>query len=138
MENSKNILKGSIIAGSVIGLTLYANARSSNIVNFEALGTGSELRANLLENNSISSGVKIEFTCGDGTCGEASCGEKSDKKLDNKADTETVEHKDGEHKCGEGSCGEKSENKLNEKDSKKVNNKEVKEHSCGEHTCGGH
>jgi len=105
MKNSKNktsILTGSLIAGA-IGLTSIT-AGASNLFNYNSLGSGTELRSELL--NVSASPLKVaELECGDkkkaadskGKTGEAKCG---DKKADSKG-------KSGEGKCGEGKCGDK-------------------------------
>jgi uncharacterized low-complexity protein len=104
MKNSKNktsILTGSLIAGA-IGLTSIT-AGASNLFNYNSLGSGSELRSELLNAN-VSPLKVAELECGDkkktgdkSKTGEAKCG---DKKKDSKG-------KSGEGKCGEGKCGDK-------------------------------
>jgi len=106
MKNSQkttSILKGSLIAGA-IGLTSIT-AGASNLFNYNALGSGAELRSELLNLNA--SPLKVaELECGDkkkegdkGKAGEQKCGDKK-KAADSKGKT-------GEAKCGEGKCGDK-------------------------------
>lgn len=128
MNNSKKILKSSLLVGSIVSLGgLQANA--SEMFNFNELGSGSEVRANLLQSERA-----IESTI------ELSCGEKSSKK----------ESKSSEAKCGEGKCGEhKAESSSKEestKESKKATEKKEESKSseakcgegkCGEGKCGG-
>lgn len=82
-ENTKNKLtmlaSGAAIIGTIAGNTVQA----TELFNYEDLGTGSELRSNLLTAdalNSFTSNTEFEFECGEGKCGEGKCGEKSDKK----------------------------------------------------------
>lgn len=102
MENKKSILAGSLIASAFIGLS-NINVNASTLTNYSSLGSGAEVRSNLL--SGASSALKVlELKCGDsaktkhskgkdGKCGEGKCG---DKKHEGKG-------KDG--KCGEGKCG---------------------------------
>jgi hypothetical protein len=78
MENKrKNLVAGVVFAGALIaGSSLSANA--SNALSFNSLGSGAELRSELLESGN---GAQFNF--------EAKCGEKS------------AESKSGEAKCGE-------------------------------------
>jgi len=100
-QKTKSILKGSLIAGA-IGLTSIT-AGASNLFNYNNLGSGAELRSELLNINA--SPLKVaELECGDkkkeGTkTGEQKCGDKK-KAADSKGKT-------GEAKCGEGKCGDK-------------------------------
>jgi len=93
MENKKSIFSGSIIASAFIGLaSLSANA--STLTNYATLGSGSEVRAELLEQ-----------TCGakDAKTKDAKCGEKDAKTKDAKCGKKEGKGKEG--KCGEGKCG---------------------------------
>lgn len=119
MKNtSKNILKGTLIAGALVGAASLT-AAPANMFNYNDLGSGSEVRANLIEralNNS--SNLFLELKCGEGKCGEGKCGEenakkttdKKTKKAKTKAKSKTKkadkESKTKEGKCGEGKCGE--------------------------------
>ncbi len=116
------VATGSLAIGSV---TSEANA--TELFNVDHLGSGSEVRANLIDLNSdfvaenkMVSNLNVELKCGEGKCGEGKCGEgksgddkkegdkkdakKGDKK-DSKADDKSKEGKCGEGKCGEGKCG---------------------------------
>lgn len=103
MEKKKSILNGSLVAGVIIAVSGYS-ANAARMFNYSNLGTGEEIRTNLL--NKGEAGKSFELKCGekgktepakkgkDGKCGEGKCG---DKKKDTKApDTKTG--KDG--KCG--------------------------------------
>ena len=102
MENKKSIFSGSVIASAFIGLaSLSANA--SSLTNYSTLGSGSEVRSELLEQ-----------TCGakDAKTTDAKCGEKDAKTKDAKCGGKAKEAKCGkkegkgkEGKCGEGKCG---------------------------------
>ena len=93
MENKKSIFSGSVIASAFIGLaSLSANA--SSLTNYSTLGSGSEVRSELLEQ-----------TCGakDAKTTDAKCGEKDAKTKDAKCGKKEGKGKEG--KCGEGKCG---------------------------------
>ena len=102
MENKKSIFSGSVIASAFIGLaSLSANA--SSLTNYSTLGSGSEVRSELLEQ-----------TCGakDAKTTDAKCGVKDAKTKDAKCGVKAKEAKCGkkegkgkEGKCGEGKCG---------------------------------
>jgi uncharacterized low-complexity protein len=97
MESKKSMLAGSLIASAILGLSnLGANA--STLTTYSALGSGAEIRSELL-NIAPSNSNRIELTCGakdstkaghgkakDGKCGEGKCG-------DHKKDAKTGEHK---------------------------------------------
>ncbi|MCT4624557.1 MAG: hypothetical protein N4A46_13130 [Schleiferiaceae bacterium] len=131
MENQKNtkkLISGSIILGSVIG---FGGVQAAELFNYNDLGSGSEVRAQLLQSERAIDNA-IELSCGEKTegkstehkCGEGKCGEKAKKS--------SKEGKATESKCGEGKCGEKG------KESKKKSAKEGKatESKCGEGKCG--
>jgi len=102
MENKKSIFSGSVIASAFIGLASLS-ANSSSLTNYSTLGSGSEVRSELLEQ-----------TCGakDAKTTDAKCGEKDAKTKDAKCGGKAKEAKCGkkegkgkEGKCGEGKCG---------------------------------
>ncbi len=106
-KNKKTIVAGSMIAGALLSLSL--NANTSNLFNYNALGSGSEVR-NAIE---LGCGEKKadDKKASDAKCGEkkaddkkgkdAKCGEKKGK------DAKCGEKKAKDGKCGEGKCGEK-------------------------------
>lgn len=126
---------GKIVAVATGTLALGAvsnNASAADLFAVDHLGSGSEVRSNLIELNSdfiadnkMVSNLNVELKCGEGKCGEGKCGEgkdgdkkegdkksdkkdgdkKSDKKEDAKKDDKSKEGKCGEGKCGEGKCG---------------------------------
>ncbi len=129
------LLTTAVVGGTV--LTFGAESLNSNdLLEYSSLGSGAELRTELLDINSISSKaidrmnsettVKFsELKCGEGKCGE-------DKKEDTKetkkegAKTEATkaeatkadESKTSESKCGENTCGGSDESSEKEKEDK--------------------
>lgn len=126
MENKKkNILTGAFIAGTIIAGSAFS-VDAGNSFKFESLGSGSEVRHNLLnESSKTNLSASIDFvTASDTTktkkaktkskvkeakCGEGKCGDKkakdAKKKKGKKKDAKTKEAKTKEAKCGEGKCG---------------------------------
>lgn len=107
MENKKTIFSGSIIASAFIGLaSLSANA--STLTNYSSLGSGSEVRSELLEQTCGAKDAKTtEAKCGekDAKTKEGKCGNKDSKTKDAKCGKKEGKGKEG--KCGEGKCGAK-------------------------------
>jgi len=106
MEKKRSIITGSLFAGALMTVTGFT-ANAGSMFNFNSLGSGEEVRANLLERES--GARNFELKCGekkadstsmkkgkDGKCGEGKCGDKKAKKA--------KKGKDG--KCGEGKCGD--------------------------------
>jgi uncharacterized low-complexity protein len=90
MKNSKtSVLTNAIIAGAIAGLSSLNASASGNLFTYSSLGSGAELRSELL--NISSPALKV---------GELECGKS--KTTAGKKDTTKM----GEHKCGEGKCGE--------------------------------
>jgi len=120
---------GKIVAVATGTLALGAvsnNASAADLFAVDHLGSGSEVRSNLIELNSdfiadnkMVSNLTVELKCGEGKCGAGKCGEgksgdekedakKTDKKSDKKSDKKEDAKKDDkskEGKCGEGKCG---------------------------------
>lgn len=101
-NNLKNILAGSLIAGTLVGLNSCNETQKA-----EDLGNGDSVRDAVDEaGNTVEEVAKeVEGKCGEGKCGEGKCGEgmcggSSDEEA------KTTEGKCGEGKCGEGKCGE--------------------------------
>jgi uncharacterized low-complexity protein len=115
METKKTILTGTVIATAILGAA-NMKANTSDLFDFTSLGSGSEVRANLV--NAVPSAVKFsDLSCGekkdakttdtkakDGKCGEA---KTKDGKCGDKKDAKTSDAKSKDGKCGEGKCGEK-------------------------------
>ena len=121
MKTDKKILKSaSMIAGALLTTTLATSpALGADILAYNDLGTGSQVRSHLIDVNSnqvngqTSNVVKFaELKCGEGKCGEGKCGEGDKKEASKEAkEGETAkaaatESKSAEAKCGEGKCGE--------------------------------
>ncbi len=128
MKASKKIGKIAAVATGALAIgAVSSEANAAELFQVDHLGSGSEVRSNLIDLNSdfvaenkMVSNLNVELKCGEGKCGEGKCGEgksgddkkegekkdekKTDKK-DAKADDKTKEHKCGEGKCGEGKCG---------------------------------
>ncbi len=121
--NSKAaIVAGSLLAG--MSFTVPANATTENLLDYNELGSGSELRADVLQMNNplafseVDTDKYLEMKCGEGTCGETKDKkkDKSKKKVDKK-------------KAKEGKCGKDSKKKKDKKD------KKAKEGQCGGGSC---
>jgi len=105
MKTDKKILKSAaVIAGALLTTSLIAAPSvSPDILAYNDLGSGSEVRSQLINQNQVngaeSTAYKFgELKCGEGKCGEGKCGEddkkKEAKKEDaKKADTKTVDAK---------------------------------------------
>lgn len=124
MENKKrrNLIKGTLVAGALLSVTaLSATPNSSNLFEYCNLGSGAEVRTEIL------STVVNPFNTF-----EAKCGEKAKE-----GETKTTEAKCGEGKCGEGTCGEGDKKATTTKvDGKAAVEAKVKDAKCGEGTCG--
>lgn len=111
----KSLITGSMIAGALFA-TANLNANAVDLFRFSNLGSGEEVRSQLLGG----AAKALELKCGekgkadstaakkgkDGKCGEGKCGEGKcggAKKAGDKKDTARKKGKDG--KCGEGKCG---------------------------------
>ncbi len=113
METKKSILTGTVIATAILGAaSMKAN---TNLFGFSALGSGSEVRANLITD--FPAAVKYS---------DLACGEKKDAKT-----ADTKKSKDG--KCGEGKCGDSKSKDAKTGDKKDMKAKDGK---CGEGKCG--
>ena len=102
MENKKSILTGSVIASAIIGLASI-NAYASVLSNFSTLGSGAEVRTNLLS-KSASDVKTFDLKCGDSTKTKDSKGKDGKCGDDKKKMEKDGKGKDG--KCGEGKCGD--------------------------------
>jgi len=112
MEKKSTLVTCGMIAGALLSVSAV---KATNLLEYNALGTASEVRSAIVKTIEAECGEKkadhkdskdAKKTDGkskDAKCGEGKCGEKKDgKKTDGKA-------KDG--KCGEGKCGEKKSEK---------------------------
>ncbi len=139
-NTAKNILlTGTLIAGSVIGLGSL-NANTLETFKYHELGSGGELRSELL-NNFSSDVIALELDCGEDTKKSADTKKAKDKN----ADAKSTDQKCGEGKCGEGKAAVKTDKAADPKaagvatektkDSKATESKS-KEAKCGEGKCG--
>ncbi len=124
-KRKKSILSGTLVAGVLLtagSLSVSAN----DALQFSDLGSGSEIRSNLLETQQNKIAVMVESTFFADVKGlEAKCGEdKKDKK-----DKKVKKAKKG------GADDKKSEKKSDEAEKKKSEDK-TKEAKCGEGKCG--
>ena len=98
MSKNKNTIKVAALASGAVIMSAFGSTEvnATTLLDFETLGTGAELRTNLITTsavNMIHSNTNIELECGEGKCGEGKC---------------------GEGKCGE-SSGESTEKKSDDK-----------------------
>ncbi len=128
-ENKSRFLKSVVLSGMIAGAMPFA-ANADNLFSYEDLGSGSQLRGNLIAKyvsptdaiNRTAENFVFEAKCGEGKRGAGKCGEKEgDKKKKEtkkegkekatkskaKAEKSTEKGKTKEAKCGEGKCGEK-------------------------------
>lgn len=123
MESKSKVSKkvAFVAAGVLASSTVMATEAS--LFSTSDLGSGQELRTNLIDQNSdvILTNAEleakgIELKCGEGKCGEEKKEEKTEekkeekkgeKKAEKKKEEKSKEHKCGEGKCGEGKCGGK-------------------------------
>jgi uncharacterized low-complexity protein len=134
MKNAKkSIVAGSLIAGAVFGAA-NLNAASSEILSFNELGSGSIVRANLLNQSETTiRSLMLELTCGEDA--KKAPTDTKNAPATKKADDKSTEAKCGEGKCGEGAskdmkAGVKADTNNTAKDSKSAEGK------CGEGKCG--
>lgn len=132
MERKKSIKISALATGTLmLGAFASGNATAADNQGFEDLGSGAEMRSELLTNNNpvqFMNNREVELKCGEGTCGEKSKEGKADKKA------KASDDKAAEHKCGEGKCGE--EKKADKKAEKKDKKAEATEDKAGEGKCG--
>ena len=128
MSEKKNLKKaglitGAFLAGAVAGFasTSNLNQNTADLLTYNALGSGAEIRVEIADMNSNRPISTLELKCGEkktteSKCGEGKCGEKKEKveeegktsKKEAKAKKKTKASKEGkveESKCGEGKCG---------------------------------
>ncbi|WP_066628020.1 hypothetical protein [Labilibacter marinus] len=135
----KSILKGVVISGMIAG-AMPAMANSTDLFNYDTMGSGAELRAELLEQYGSPIDVQNlnseDFLLGENKCGEGKCGEKAKKEGTKEAKKSETKEKTSEAKCGEAKCGEKGKKEAT-KEAKKESKSKTSEAKCGESTCGG-
>ena len=109
-EKQNGLLKTVVIGGMIVGASTFG-ANAENLFSYGDLGSGSEVRSNLLEQyglpittaNLPGDFIVGEGKCGEGKCGEGKCGEekKSEKKSEKATEAKKAETKTTEGKCGE-------------------------------------
>ena len=87
---SKNLLRGTLIAGAFLSVGSLNAAPVSNLFSYDVMGSGAEVRSEILNHAGSSAMNNFELNCGE-------------KSTDSKAK---------EAKCGEGKCGDKKEAKT--------------------------
>jgi uncharacterized low-complexity protein len=144
MEKKKmNFIKGTLLAGALISVSaLSATPNASSLFDYSALGSGAEVRSEILNSNT-SPFNNFEAKCGEKSATTTTEGKKAEAKC-------------GEGKCGEGKCGDKKAVKTTKvsattKDAKASKTKasattttatakeaetKSKEAKCGEGKCG--
>ncbi|MBW6479647.1 MAG: hypothetical protein K0B37_09485 [Bacteroidales bacterium] len=134
MNNTKKtIVAGTLIAGAVFGAA-NLNAASSDMFRFNELGSGSTVRANLLNQSETNiRAFLLELTCGEDA--KKAPADTKNTPAAKKADDKSTEAKCGEGKCGEGAskdmkAGAEADTTKAAKDSKST------EAKCGEGKCG--
>lgn len=135
-KNKVNLLKSTLVAGALISVSsLGAAPASSNLFNYNALGSGSQVRTGIINSHSPFNAMNTfeakcgeksktsEAKCGEGKCGEGKCGEGAKASADSaktkSAEAKATEAKCGEGKCGEGKCGEGEKKAAKKNDKKK-------------------
>lgn len=136
-EKKKNsILKGVVISGMIAG-ALPMTVNANNLLNYDVMGSGSELRSELLEQYGSPidavGDINNDYIIGEAKCGEGKCG-KDEKKEATKEVKEGDKKATAETKTTEAKCGEKTKTNA---DTKKDSKGKATEAKCGENTCGG-
>ena len=133
------VKKSSIVSGSILASALAVLSVTNAEAKTVNLGSGSELRSEIIDLNILSSTKSVYEM----KCGAESTEQGKAKKTEKKAkEGKAVESKCGEGKCGEGKCGASAKTaKSKDKSAKKAETKkEAKgkstESKCGQGKCG--
>ncbi len=118
---NKTIKKTGLVAAVLLGAVAIPQTieATSSDFNFSDLGSGYELRANLMKKNVRANVIpffgqeniaNLELTCGEGKCGEGKCGTDTSKVKKQEPNKKVMKNdkkkgKVNENKCGEGKCG---------------------------------
>ena len=118
-KNQKNLKRTGIITGTflAVALTGYAgtpntaNESNSNLLDFDVLGSGTEIMADV---SSLNGNMyrTLELKCGEGKCGEGKCGAESKEKSESAAKEKVEEAKSkkkASKKAKKGKKGKKTE-----------------------------
>ncbi len=136
MKNTKRnpkttaLISSALLTGAITGISA-ANLNETELFNYQALGSGAELRTELLGLNksalnvtdAVNSSTTIKFAelkCGEGKCGGED--KKSEKKEAKKDKTKASDSKSAEATCGN--------------DKKEAKKDKTSESKCGEGKCG--
>jgi len=142
-NHTKNVavISGTLVTGLVTGMA-GNEANANDLFNFSDLGTGYELRNEMIDMNKVEAALQSntvrakvwEDKCGEGKCGEGKCGEEK-KKEEKKKEEMKKEAKEGdEKKAAAVTPAEKSKTEEAKKEEKKE--EKTKEAKCGEGKCG--
>jgi uncharacterized low-complexity protein len=139
LKNSAAIVTGTLLAST---FSIEAQGVNTHLFEYDNLGSGAELRSELLQMNSERYKT-FEMKCGDkktevskknksseAKCGEGKCG--ADKKAEAKKKDKAT--KSVEAKCGEGKCG--SGDKKADSTKKKKEESKAAQSKCGQGKCG--
>jgi len=118
MKADKKILKSaSIIAGAFLTTSLIAAPSvSPDILAYNDLGSGSEVRSHLIDQNQVNSAESTaykfgELKCGEGKCGEGKCGGDEKKEEAKKTDAKKSEATTADAKKADTKKADKKETK---------------------------
>ena len=103
MENKKNILTGAVVAAMISTCSINA----ASLFNYSALGTGSDVRGNLLNDASLALKT-IDLACGEKKetkTKDAKCGDSKTKDA-KCGDSKTKDAKCGDSKTKDAKCGD--------------------------------
>jgi uncharacterized low-complexity protein len=108
MKSDKKILKSAaIIAGALLTTSLIAAPSvSPDILAYNDLGSGSEVRSQLINQNQVNGAESFayklgELKCGEGKCGEGKCGGDEKKEEAKTADAKTTDTKTADAKTAD-------------------------------------
>ena len=116
MKTDKKILKSAaIIAGAFLtGSLIAAPSVSPDILAYNDLGSGSEVRSQLINQNQVngaeSTAYKFgELKCGEGKCGEGTCGGEEKKEEAKTTDAKTADAKTADAKTADAKTADTKE-----------------------------
>lgn len=102
-----SLITGAFLAGAVAGFASTSNSNVNELLDFDALGSGNEIRVEIADMNTNHAVRTLELKFGDLKASESKC---------------------GEGKCGEGKCGgsEKESEKESVKEKSKAKSSKAK------------
>lgn len=138
-NHTKNaaVISGTLVTGLVAGLAAD-NANANELFEYSALGSGYELRSDVLDMNTVERALtsntvraKVwEDKCGEGKCGEGKCGEEKKKE------EPTTEKKTEEAKPAGTEAAAVAPVATEKKTEEAKPTEKTKEAKCGEGKCG--